>query len=1024
MAPKSEPRASIKHRARKAYAVALLATVAGVDWGCSDDDSSPSSGDKSSERGDAGKTSKPHSPAPTTKPTRGMDSGADASSSPEEVSGDAGSTLPTVSAPETVTSMPSDADAGGAPPTFEDDELDQLRALHYDADPPAQDASNAVADDPRARLLGQRLFFDPSLSGRLLEGDNDGSGGTLGKAGDVGRVSCSSCHVPESHFVDTRSPHHQISLAALWTHRRAPTLLDVAAMPLYNWDGRRDSIWSQAIGVMESEREFNSGRLFVAHQIVDHYRDEYTALFGDPPALDDPEQFPAMAPGDVGCVELTNAMGVTYECRGKPGDGAEYDGLAADKQEAVTRVMVNAAKSLEAYVRQLRCGASRFDQWLDGDDSAMTASEQRGAKLFIGRGHCADCHSGPNLSDGKFHNVGLRPGNVAVAFTDTDDHGAATGVEALLDDPLNTKGSFSDGARPELPQSVDPKMEGAFRTPMLRCISEQPSFMHTGQLTSLDSVVSFFSRGGDRPGGYPGTNELESLDLDDAQRADLVAFLGALNGPGPDESLLSPPSAPPVTTNDDHCGLDTPAFCDTFDAKPQSGGRAGELDPQKWSGARGMPQGHPDLDQAFPIVPALLPTCRDGLSDTLVYSDRDAVLCDPNPEINSSHLLIAAAAQNYGMTAYRIRQPFDFEDRVGTITLDVDLTGRALGGWPAIVLGEDPTPAPTFNYPERGSGPRNGLGVEFYIFNCNSADTIEPLVYTFENYVETTPEVDFDCNVPFVKTRPGALNRVQLRLGQGQLEVWAWDVPEPGASYGDPKLLKKMDLDLPFTRAYLSLVVRNHATIKYWYGTAWFARWDNIGFDGPVIDDSWEYSVPDPLAPLTSNDGCMYGGQCIWRAEVEQREPDNGDLCPTEEACDFEFETHTVGYVIPNTDEEPLTVTIPAVELKDATRARLVLAVDYPWFSWNDVFPPPTALNLRYRLNDGAWHDRFVTDDEVNAFAGDQDEGPGAGLLNQVIDLDLTELQAGDNALTLTLDGSWTGSYRAAATGIDLVLSH
>ena len=134
-------------------------------------------------------------------------------------------------------------------------------------------------------VFGQRLFFDPSMSGRLLEGDNDGSSATLGHRGDAGRVSCASCHIPEDGFVDTRSPHQQISLAARWTTRRAPTLLEVAFAPLYNWDGRRDSIWGQAIGVMESDREFNSGRLFVAEQIFRLHRAEYEAIFGAMPEL-------------------------------------------------------------------------------------------------------------------------------------------------------------------------------------------------------------------------------------------------------------------------------------------------------------------------------------------------------------------------------------------------------------------------------------------------------------------------------------------------------------------------------------------------------------------------------------------------------------------------------------------------------------------------------------------------------------------------------------------------------------------
>src|SRR4051794_13457479 len=41
--------------------------------------------------------------------------------------------------------------------------------------PPPPDASNRFADDARAALFGRRLFFDPRLSGKLLDGDNDGS---------------------------------------------------------------------------------------------------------------------------------------------------------------------------------------------------------------------------------------------------------------------------------------------------------------------------------------------------------------------------------------------------------------------------------------------------------------------------------------------------------------------------------------------------------------------------------------------------------------------------------------------------------------------------------------------------------------------------------------------------------------------------------------------------------------------------------------------------------------------------------
>jgi cytochrome c peroxidase len=435
---------------------------------------------------------------------------------------------------------------GGPPaddpaPVFTAAEQSALAALRYDDRAPPPDPSNRVADDAAARLFGQRLFFDKALSGPLIEGDNDGSAGTLGRRGEAGKVSCADCHLPESGFVDTRSRGMQISLAAQWTPRRTPTLLEVAFAPLFNWDGRRDSIWRQAIGVLESEREINGGRLFVAHQIFALHRAEYEAIFGAMPPLDDAARFPAIASADAGCRARMTATGEVYDCRGIPGDHADYDGMAAADQTAVTQVTVNATKAIAAYVRQLRCGAGRFDAWLGGDQTALTRAEQRGAALFVGKAACVQCHGGPNLTDHQFHNVGLQPRVVAVAFVDEGDRGAAEGVAAAVADPLNVRGAFSDGDDGRLPAAATADMEGAFRTPTLRCLSGQPSFMHTGHMTTIDQVVAFFDRGGDPPGGYPGRSEITRLGLSERERADLVAFLGTLEGPGPAAALRVAP---------------------------------------------------------------------------------------------------------------------------------------------------------------------------------------------------------------------------------------------------------------------------------------------------------------------------------------------------------------------------------------------------------------------------------------------------------------------------------------------------
>ena len=416
--------------------------------------------------------------------------------------------------------------------------LRELSPATLPAPPP--DATNAFADDPKAASFGHRLFFEPRFAGRLLDGDNDGSENALGHEGDTGKVACAGCHVPESGFSDTRSLHQQISLAAAWGIRKTPGLLDVAQSKLLMWDGRRDGFFNQVFGVFESEAEANSSRLFVAYQAYALHRSEYESVFGPMPDFDDESRFPALTAEETGCSRIGSDSKCIEAKRGQPGDGAEYDNLSEDDQQAVTEVVANLGKALGAYQRLLTCGQGRFDAWVAGDEAALTEAEKRGAELFVGKAQCSSCHSGPFLSDEQFHNVGLKPEIVATVFIDEGDEGAAKGLAAAQQDELNSQGMFSDGDDGRLPKTLGNELLGAFRTPRLRCASLRPSFMHTGHLRELEDVVAFFNRGGD-PVGYPGTNELTPLGLTSDERTDLVAFLRALDGPGPDTELLQAP---------------------------------------------------------------------------------------------------------------------------------------------------------------------------------------------------------------------------------------------------------------------------------------------------------------------------------------------------------------------------------------------------------------------------------------------------------------------------------------------------
>jgi cytochrome c peroxidase len=419
----------------------------------------------------------------------------------------------------------------------------ELSPAELPAVPP--DVSNRFADNESAARFGQKLFFDPGFAGPLLDGDNDGSAATLGRVHETGKVACAGCHVPASGFLDDRTLGKQISLAAGWGRRKTPSLLDVGHVPVLMWDGRHDALYNQPFGPLESPVEMNGSRLYAAQQIHARYRDEYEELFGPLPPLDDASRFPQLTAERTGCDP--NKVDTETHCTGTdhgvPGDQGEFDSLSPEDQDSTTGVVVNMGKALGAYERKLTCGLGRFDRWLHGELDALSDSERRGAQLFVGRGKCVTCHSGPFFSDHQFHNVGLQPKAVAVVFIDAEDPGASRGLTAALADPLNVQGPFSDGDDGRLAE-VDPdKLLGAFRTPMLRCVAGRPSFMHTGHLGSLSAVVGFFAKGGDRS-GFLGTSELDPLDLTADDQADLVAFLGTLEGPGPLADLLSAPPQP------------------------------------------------------------------------------------------------------------------------------------------------------------------------------------------------------------------------------------------------------------------------------------------------------------------------------------------------------------------------------------------------------------------------------------------------------------------------------------------------
>jgi hypothetical protein len=454
------------------------------------------------------------------------------------------------------------------------------------------------------------------------------------------------------------------------------------------------------------------------------------------------------------------------------------------------------------------------------------------------------------------------------------------------------------------------------------------------------------------------------------------------------------------------CGLASAAFCESFDAPSKEGGRGGDLDPKLWSASRLAPQGPTDGKLAFPVGAALLPPCREG-SPTLALPPNDTLVCDPNPEIRNSHLLVAVASQNYGINSYRIRQPFDFAGRTGKIVFDAQ--GYQSLGWISLEVTEDPIPAPSyalFVNDEGGIIPKNGFELQFST-TCGQGGvpTVFGLrhLHEFKDYADTVHGREgFDCP----SAKKSSLNHFEITVSQQKIEVFITPYSEDGVNFGPTKLHFSANVGLNFNRGYVHISTRNHASLKYstgeWSGNAgetdlnaWLARWDNVGFDGPILGNTREYEVPDALTPVT----------------LPITDPHN----PGNEGVN-------IGYIVPDAATGPsATLKIKDVDLAKAKSARLSLAAWYP--DTGDV----TTYVLNYRFNGGTWRQRPMSAGEAGLFKGPVVTGsngtPGIlGAIGQMIDVDLADLTDGENTLEFTTTNV-PQNIKAGVANIDLVLT-
>jgi len=293
-----------------------------------------------------------------------------------------------------------------------------------------------------------------------------------------GTTSCADCHIPEQAYTDGQDISLNYPTTKNW--RNAQTLINVAFYNNLFHDGRVKTLEDQALFPMMSAFEMNQNLDFLEEEIrvVPEYAEAFKKVFNGEPSRE------------------------------------------------------RIAMAIAAFERTLISVNALYDRFLKGDGSAISEDAKKGFEIFKGKGKCADCHDGVNLSDDKFYALHVPENPVLL----NDPRVTATmRFVAKVYHYKDYRNLKEDPGRYLI--TKDKKDWKAFRTPTLREIAKTGPYMHNGVLATLDEVIDFFNAGGGKGNRY-----LKPLGLSDKERKQLKAFLvEALTG---EELKISYPEVP------------------------------------------------------------------------------------------------------------------------------------------------------------------------------------------------------------------------------------------------------------------------------------------------------------------------------------------------------------------------------------------------------------------------------------------------------------------------------------------------
>lgn len=376
-------------------------------------------------------------------------------------------------------------------PFFSNKEIETIKTLSP-LPKVQEDPTNKVGLNPKAAEFGSELFND----WRLSRGEE---------------FACQTCHRVTDDLMSVRNDT-LIDIPSLW---------NIAYNNWFFWDGRADTLWMQALGPIENPIEHNFSRAEIAKLISrdDHYRSSYEELFGKFPDFSDEVRYPIPAMPSKDNKEANE----------------NWKEMSKNDRMEMNKVFAGVGKVLAAFQMTLISQKTDFDVYVEGlkEDNkikkqALSDEAKRGLKVFIGKGKCIECHSGPAFTDSKFHNTLLPETGIEFGFKE----GRYGGIKALKNSIFNAVGPFSDAPHAHVSKRVvsleaKSKNKDSFKTPGLRNVYYTHPFMHTGQFSDLKEVINFYSEMKEaRKSKYP---EIEPRKFTDLEKSDLLEFLKSLS---------------------------------------------------------------------------------------------------------------------------------------------------------------------------------------------------------------------------------------------------------------------------------------------------------------------------------------------------------------------------------------------------------------------------------------------------------------------------------------------------------------